>query len=84
MIRVSTFLLLALSGITYDRVKIATSHKKSSASVSVLQSLFVLQKAGQTPVPASVGIADIDDAKAATTARTIAEETRIVCEDEIK
>jgi hypothetical protein len=31
----------------------------------------------------SVGMADIDDAKAATRARTAAQEKRIVCEDAV-
>jgi hypothetical protein len=30
-----------------------------------------------------MGVAEIDDAKAATTVRTVAEKKRIVCEDEI-
>ncbi|KAG2343463.1 hypothetical protein BDR05DRAFT_963007 [Suillus weaverae] len=36
---------------------------------------------GQYPMLASVGMADIDDAKATATARATAEEKRIVCED---
>jgi oxalate decarboxylase/phosphoglucose isomerase-like protein (cupin superfamily) len=35
----------------------------------VLQSLDLWQKMGQYPAPASVGMAEIDDAKATTTAR---------------
>ncbi|KAG1848328.1 hypothetical protein DFJ58DRAFT_890762 [Suillus subalutaceus] len=52
--------------------------EKKSAAVS-----SVPEKMVQNPAPASVGIAKIDDAKIATTARTIANENRIVCEDVI-
>ncbi|KIK43339.1 hypothetical protein CY34DRAFT_717222 [Suillus luteus UH-Slu-Lm8-n1] len=42
------------------------------------------QKAGQPSAPAvsgvAAGLAKVDEAKAATTARTIEEETRIICE----
>ncbi|KAG2340280.1 hypothetical protein BDR05DRAFT_991617 [Suillus weaverae] len=47
----------------------------------VLHSLDLWQKTGQSPMLASVGMADIDDAKATTTTRATAEQKRIVCED---
>jgi hypothetical protein len=49
-----------------------------------LHSSLALQKLGQISAPAvsgaAAGLAEIDEAKAATTTRTIAEETRIICE----
>jgi hypothetical protein len=42
-----------------------------------------VQKKSHCSTSASMGLAEIDDAKAATTARTIAEEKRIVSEDVI-
>jgi hypothetical protein len=44
---------------------------------------FFEQKVKQCSTSASMGVAEIDDAIAATTARTIAEEKRIVSEDVI-
>ncbi|KAG2351385.1 hypothetical protein BDR07DRAFT_37923 [Suillus spraguei] len=49
-----------------------------SPQVHSLQFMSIQQKRGQCPGLASVGVAEIDDGKAATTARTIAEEKRIV------
>lgn len=50
----------------------------------VLHSLCLWQNMGQYPMLASVGMADIDDAKAVTRARTrtIAKEKRIVCDED--
>jgi protocatechuate 3,4-dioxygenase beta subunit len=42
-----------------------------------------LQKKGHFSAPASEGEADVDDAKAATTGRTIAKDKRIVCKGAI-
>jgi hypothetical protein len=44
-----------------------------------LHSSLEEQKLGQISVLAVSGAAEVDEAKAATTARTIAEETRIIC-----
>jgi hypothetical protein len=46
----------------------------------VLHDAFSVQKLQVLASTASVGLAEVDDAKAATTARTTAEEKRIVCE----
>jgi hypothetical protein len=46
-----------------------------------MQLLSIQQKKGHDSALSSRGLAEIDDAKAAATARTIAEEIRIVYED---
>ncbi|KAG2140818.1 hypothetical protein BD769DRAFT_1383985 [Suillus cothurnatus] len=51
---------------------------QARASMPVEQSLVCLQNMGQYPMLVSVGIADIDDAKAATRARTVVREKYIV------
>lgn len=51
--------------------------------VQSLQLLSIQQKKGHDSALSSRGLAEIDDAKAAATARTIAEEKRIVREDMI-
>jgi hypothetical protein len=45
-----------------------------------LHSSSLLHQVGHLPTPAESGAAEIDDAKLAMTARTIAEEKRIICD----
>ncbi|KAG1779247.1 hypothetical protein EV702DRAFT_1043732 [Suillus placidus] len=60
----------------------ANAHVDQSACSSMaLHRLSVKQKIQQCSAAASTGVAEIDDAKAAAMARTIAGEKRIVCED---
>lgn len=48
---------------------------------SLLQSDEEVQRVGQYAEPASVGMAEIDDVKAATTARTVTKVKRILSEE---
>ncbi|KAG2743272.1 hypothetical protein P692DRAFT_20183343 [Suillus brevipes Sb2] len=59
------------------------SSGEESAAMQVSHWEFFEQKVKQCSTSASMGVAEIDDAIAATTARTIAEEKRIVSEDVI-